>query len=85
MKPDDKFPEEMLEDIRKAAIKAAHALGSLDVAIQEMREFFPAFRSPLMYDWWCYVVNASEDVSDIANVAEEIADAEDETPEGGEK
>ena len=85
MKPDDKFPEEMLDDIRVAAIKAAHALGSLDVAIQEMREFFPAFRSPLMYDWWCYVVNASEDVSDIADCAEALADAEDGTAEGGEE
>ena len=85
MNPDDKFPEEMLDDIRERAVRAANALDSLYVAVQEIRDFYPTFRKPLMYDWWCCVVNASEDISQIANIAERLADAEDETPEGGEK
>ena len=83
MKATDKFPEEMLDDIRERADRAANALDSLYGAIQNMLDVYPCFQSPLMHDWCCRTVNASEDVSYIAARVEELADAEDETAEGG--
>ena len=77
MKPDDKFLEEMLDDIREQADRAANALDSLYGAIHNMLDVYTCFQSPLMRDWCCRIVNASEDVSYIAARAEELADAED--------
>ena len=85
MKPDDKFPEEMLDDIRAAAIKARDALDGLDFALSELGRIYPTFRSARVAMWKAGVADMARKANAIANVAEALADAEDETAEGGEE
>ena len=85
MKPDDKLPEEMLEDIRVAAIKARDALEDLDFALGELGRISPTFRPARVAMWKAGVADMARKSNAIANVAEELADAEDETAEGGEE
>ena len=86
MKPDDKFPEEMLDDIREAAVKARDAASDLSITITEMLLAYP--RHPDRHEmlWWQAV---SDDFKNhgyaIAGRAEDLADAEEETAEGGEE
>lgn len=94
MKPDDKFPEEMLDDIREAAVKARDAASDLAEAIRKMRNSYNRTAKiddlrPIVFNemfWW---QNAAErfadDAYEIEDCAEELTDAEDETPEGGEE
>ena len=85
MRPDDKFPEEMLEDIRVAAIKARDALDGLGFALGELGRIYPTFRPAHITILRIGVSNMARKANAIANKAEEFADAADETPEGGEK
>ncbi len=43
MKPDDKFPEEMLDDILDYATKARDALDSLVYCIAQLRDTYPTY------------------------------------------
>ena len=83
MKPDDKFPEEMLDDIREAAVKARDALDGLDFALGELGRIHPTFRPAHITILKIGVSNMARKANAIANKAEELADAEDETAEGG--
>ena len=84
MKPDDKFPEEMLEDIREAAVKARDALDGLEFALGELGRIYPTFRpARVAMMWKAGVADMARKSNAIANVAEELADAEDEAAEGG--
>ena len=85
MKPDDKFPAEMLDDIRDAAVKARDALDGLDFALGELGRIYPTFRPARIAMWKTGVADMARKSNAIANVAEEFADAENETKEGGEK
>ena len=85
MKPDDKFPEEMLDDIRVAAVKARDALDGLDFALGELGRIYPTFRPARITILKIGVADMVRKSNAIANVAEELADAEDEMPEGGAK
>ncbi len=79
MNATDKFPEEMLEDIRERACRAANALGELSVVISEMRDKYPthpAFAE--MRWWWSVAVSCMDLIGDISVHAEEQADAEEE-------
>ena len=76
MKPNDKSPEEMLDDIREAAVEARGAAYSLAYAIIQMRDAFPNYPAHNEIDWWRRaVLQFTEDVGRIANRAEELADA----------
>ena len=86
MKPDDKFPEEMLDDIRAAAVKARDAADDLSIAITEMLEAYPTYPERHEMLWWQAVVDDFKNHGyAIVSRAEEFADAEDETAEGGEE
>ena len=85
----DKFPEEMLDDIREYAVKARDAAHDLVMAVCEMRR---AFQFEDWYHearWWQSVAQDFEGDADyIRDRIEEIFDefyVEDETAEGGEK
>ncbi len=80
MNPDDKFPEEILDDIRERADRAANALADLAGAISEMRDKYPthpAFAE--MRWWWLVTMSCVNGMGDISAHAESLADAE----EGG--
>ena len=82
----DKCPEEMLDDIREYAIKARDAAHDLVMAVAEMRRAFPWADSYHEARWWQSVAQDFEGDADyIIDRSEELADAEDETAEGGEK
>ena len=84
MKPDDKFPEELLDDIRERASKACDAAYALAWAINQMRDTYPNYPVHNEIDWWWNVtMQFSQEAHTIADRAEELADAEDETAEGG--
>lgn len=85
MKPDDKFPEEMLDDIREAAVKARDALDSLDFVIGELGSIYPTFCPARVAMWKSEVADMMRKANAIAYVAEKLADAEDETAEGGQE
>ena len=86
MNPDDKFPEEILDDIREAAVKARDAAYSLAYEIVQMRDTFPSYPALNEILWWRdATMQFTDAVRRIADRAEELADAEDETPEGGEE
>ena len=85
MKPDDKFPDEMLDDIRVAAVKARDALDGLEFALGELGRIYPTFRPARIAMWKIGVADMARKANAIANVAEEFADAEAETAEGGER
>ena len=86
MKPDDKFPEELLDDIRERASKARDAAYALAWAITQLQDTYPTYSARNEIDWWWKVtMNFCEEVGSIAKRAEELADAEDETAEGGEE
>ena len=85
MKPDGKFPEEMLDDIREAAVKARDALDNLDFILGELGNIYPTFRPARIAMWKSGVADMMRKANAIANVAEELADAEGETAEGGEE
>ena len=84
MKPDDKFPEEMLDDIRERASKASDAAYALGWAIDQMRITYPTYPTLNEIDWWWKAtMYFCEVTGSIVKRAEELADAEDETAEGG--
>ena len=83
MKSDDKFPAEMLDDIRVTAVKARDALDGLDFALGELGRIYPTFRPARVAMWKAGVADMARKANAIANVAEELADAEDEAAEGG--
>ena len=84
MKLDDKSPEEMLDDIREAAVKARDAAYSLAYEIVQMRDAFPSHPAHNEILWWRdATMQFTDAVRRIADRAEELADAEDETAEGG--
>ena len=86
MKPDDKFPEELLDDIRERASKASDAAYALAWAITQMQDTYPTYPARNEIDWWWKVtMNFCEMTGSVKKRAEELADAEDETPEGGEE
>ena len=86
MKPDDKFPEEMLDDIRERASKACDAAYALAWAITQMQDTYPNYPARNEIDWWWKAtMYFCEVTGSIEKRAEELADAEDETPEGGER
>ena len=86
MKPDNKFPEEMLDDIREYAVKARDAAYALGWAINQMRDAYPNYPAHNEIDWWWKAtMHFCEGAGSIEKRAEELADAEDETPEGGVK
>ena len=77
MKPDDKFPEEMLDDIREAAVKARDAAYSLAYAIIQMRDAFPNYPAHNEINWWRdATMQSTEAVHRIADRAEDLADAD---------
>jgi hypothetical protein len=85
MKPDDKFPEEMLDAIREAAVKARDAAHDLAVLICETRCKLP-FRFDHEMRWWqSAAIDFNIDADSIADRAEELADADGETAEGGQE
>ena len=95
MKPDDKFPEEMLEDIREAAVKARDAANDLANKICDMRKRYtyttyadetddlkPVALIEML--WWQNIAyRFEEDAGEIADRAEELVGVDDETAEGG--
>ena len=84
MKPDDKFPEEMLEDIRERASKARDEAYALAWAITQLQDTYPTYPALNEINWWWKVtMNFCEMTGSIEKRAEELADAEDETPEEG--
>ena len=86
MKPNNKFPEEMLDDIREYAIKARDAAHDLAMAVSEMRRAFPFEDSYHEARWWQSVAeDFSSDADYIIDRAEMLADVEDETAGGGEE
>lgn len=75
MKPDDKFPEEMLEDIREQADSATDELCDLAYAISNFRDkcpTHPAFAE--MRWWWAVAVTAMDNIGDVADRAKKLAD-----------
>ena len=87
MKPDNKFPEKMLDDIREAAVKASNAARDLSSAVADFMTAYPVYQSNDRFImWWKMVADrAMIDCAALANEAEELADAENETPKGGEE
>lgn len=92
MKTDDKFPEEMLEDIREAAVKARDAANDLAYAIRNMRKHYTYtdeidYLKPVAIEempWWQKIADRFEaDATEIEDRANELIDAEDETAEEG--
>ena len=88
MKPDDNSPEEMLDDIREKALRASQAASDLSLAIYDFRnvshDYYRLHRG--FFDWWKREADrAMIDCAALANEAEELADAEGETAEGGEE
>ncbi len=82
MKPDDKFPEEMLDDIREKAVKARDAAYDLFWAIKELQSAYPTHSAHHEIAWWESVAaNFSYQAITITHRAKELADAE----EGGER
>ena len=82
MKPDNKFPEKMLDDIREAAVKARDAAHDLAVLICETRCKLPFVFDHEMRWWQSAALDFNSDADSIADRAEELADAEE---EGGEE
>ena len=84
MKPDDKSPKEMLDDIRERASKACDAAYAFAWAITQMQDTYPNYPARNEINWWWKVtMNFCEGIRPIEKRAEELADAEDEMPEGG--
>ena len=87
MKPDDKFPEEMLDDIREAAVKTSCAARDLSSAVADFMTAYPVYQSNDRFImWWKMVADrAMIDCAALANEAEELADAEGKQKLGGEE
>jgi hypothetical protein len=85
MKPDDKFPEEMLDDIEGYAQSAVEALCELAYSIDRLSYTYPTFNVEKIAAWKRMVASALYDARDIIFDSDELADAEDETAEGGEE
>ena len=85
MTPDDKSPEEMLEDIEGCAQSAVEALYELAYSIDRLGDVYPTFNAEKIAAWKRMVASALYDARDIIFDSDELADAEDETAEGGEE
>ena len=86
MKPNDKAPDEMLDDIRERASKAGDAAYALAWAVTQMQDTYPNYPARNEIGWWWKVtMNFCEEARSIEKRAEKLADAEDETSEGGEE
>ena len=84
MKPDDKSPKEILDDIRDRASKARDEAYALAWAITQMQDTYPTYPARNEIGWWWKVtMNFCEMTGSIEKRAKEFADAGGETAEGG--
>lgn len=83
MKPDDKTPKKMLDNIREQADKTKVYGQELFVMISELCETCPTYRSATLKAWLAFAFVSLKQAARIANEAKELADAGGETAEGG--
>ena len=74
MKPDDKFPTERLESVRRLTAEAGDALDALTSAINSLRDDYPMFMHETTCDWWCFAANAKSYVRRIAEQTKKAVD-----------
>ena len=76
MKPDDKFPEEMLDDIHDYATKARDALECLDFCIAQLRDTYTDYYEEETAMWKSWVEMANAKAASIIDRAEALIERE---------
>lgn len=76
MKPDDKFPQEMLDDILGYATKARDALDALDYCIKQLRDTYPDYFADETAMWKSWTETASAKAVSISDRAEALIERE---------
>ena len=76
MKATDKFPEEMLKEVREQANKTSIAAEALFWTISRLRETYPTYRPVTLAEWLKFACDVSNQLAQIADDAEEMIDAD---------
>ena len=72
MKPDDKLPAEMLDDIREYAVKARDAADALYGSIKKLNNAYPTLLNYQQLGWIALAFTAKREASTIADETEEL-------------
>ena len=76
MKATDKFPEEMLKEVREQANKTSIAAEALFWMISRLRETYPTYRPATLAEWRKFACDTLNQAAQIADDAEELIDAD---------